>query len=165
MERWRWINIKGNKIVGSTDVETIVKDTPDLGTDTMGGGAIMVEPSGTPEPNKSSPREAPGYTNEDMKKFYCSDSYLLAKAPSPTSPVSPASPVSSPTTSPDPSSALLPTTPAPSLSPGQPDSSRDIRSSSKVSSFSQILQNKIWVAVIIALIAIGGYFFCKKYIK
>jgi C1A family cysteine protease len=156
LERWRWINIKGNKIVGSTDVDTIVKNTPDLGTDTIGGGAIMVEPSGIPELNKSSPRAAPEYTNDDMKKFYCSDSYLLAKAPSPSSPPS------------------GPSTPSPSSPPStteqtESQTSRDIRSdsskSSKVSPLSQILQNKIWVAVAIALIAIGGYLFYKNVVR
>ena len=182
VERWRWINIKNNKIVGSTNVETIVKDTPDLGADTMGGGAIMVEPSGTPEPNKSSPREAPGYTNEDMKKFYCSDSYLLAKAPSPqsspsSSPSSPSSPPSSPPSSSpsSPPSSSSPSTPVPSSSPpsattnpNKPDSSLDIRSnlskSLNLSVLSQILQNKIWVAVVvvIALIVTVGYLFYKN---
>ena len=177
VERWRWINIKGNKIVGSTDVETIVKDTPKLGTDTMGGGAIMVEPSGIPELNKSSPREAPGYTNEDMKKFYCSDSYLLAKAPQsvPTSPPSQPTPVpslpssSTPVPSLPSSSTPVPSLPSPSATvvPITPESSRDIRSSSSKSSklLSQILQNKIWVAVSIALIVIVGYLFYKNVIR
>jgi hypothetical protein len=189
VERWRWINIKANKIITGTSsidiilpppIEGIEQPPKPLWGDTIVGGAIMVEPSGIPELNKSSPREAPGYTNEDMKKFYCSDSYLLAKAPqsAPTSPSSqptpvPSQPSSSPSTPVPSQPSSSPSTPVPSSPPSAtvvpitPESSRDIRSSSSKSSklLSQILQNKIWVAVSIALIVIVGYLFYKNVIR
>ena len=109
MERWRWVNIKNNKITGTTDVDTIVKNTPKLGSDTIVGGVIMIEPSGNPETDKNSPRAPPSYTDDNMKKFYCSDSHLLSQMSSSTSTTSPTSsapmvtsgPTISPTTSPN----------------------------------------------------------------
>jgi C1A family cysteine protease len=150
MERWRWINIKNNKIVGSTDVDTIVKNTPDLGTDTMGGGAIMIEPSGIPEPNKSSPREAPGYTDEDMKKFYCSDSYLMVKASSPSTPT--------PTVTYDPSSPTLSVNTGPVKT--NSGKSTNLQNTQNNNSSSTLL-----IVFAIAIAAIVGYFCYKKYIK
>jgi len=39
------------------------------------GGVIMIEPADI-VPDTQEPRDAPPYTNEEMKKFYCSDSEL-----------------------------------------------------------------------------------------
>lgn len=174
MERWRWINIKGKKITGTTDVDIIVKNMPDLGEDTMTGGVIMIEPSGKPEPDKNSPRDAPVYTNDDMKKFYCSDSYLLAKSPSsptaspsvrPNPPSS--SPSESPSVRPDPSSSpSSPSTPAPSTpsaspsSPNIPSSNRDISNLQEKSSSSITI-----IIAVIALALISGYFYYFYYMK
>ena len=139
MERWRWVNIKNNKITGTTDVDTIVKNTPKLGSDTIVGGVIMIEPSGNPETDKNSPRAPPSYTDDNMKKFYCSDSYLLAKSPNPspsvTPPISVISPTSNPVVNASPSrtpsaSPASPTSPKSPASPAPTPPSHDSQKSS-----------------------------------
>jgi C1A family cysteine protease len=115
LERWRWINIdvSSNTITGTTDVATLVKNTPDLGNNTMGGGVIMVQPAGMPVINTTSPRDPPTYTDASMKSFYCSDSYSSS---APTSSIS-SSPAQSQQT-PGPSPSQSQQTPGPS--PTQP---------------------------------------------
>ena len=181
MERWRWINIQQNNkiITGTSSIDNILdlndpnnKGKPKaLGNDTIVGGVIMIEPSGNPEPDKNSPRAPPSYTDDDMKKFYCSDSHLLAKSSSPgpgsdtvvsTLPSS-RTPSKSPTSAPTPPSQDSPKS---SPNPNHPNHSSDDETSIKTrtSRFlgSMTTTSKIVIIVILATAAIGAYFYYIK---
>jgi len=153
LERWRWINIdtSSNTMTGTTDVDTLVRTKPDLGNNTMGGGVIMVQPSGSPVVNtKSPPRDPPTYTDANMKSFYCSDSHVgsASSLPSPTSSTqSQTTPQSSQTQSPaqPPSPTHSQTTPqsSPTQSPAQPPSPTQSTSQSSNSQNSHQTQPQI----------------------
>ena len=204
MERWRWINIQNNKITGTSSIDNILNDPnnkgepKDLGNDTIVGGVIMIEPSGNPEKDKNSPRAPPGYADDDMKKFYCSDSYLLSQTSSSTSTTSPTSsapmviavptrsptispkqpaetPISSPSPTPtsheSPYPSPNPTSPSPETrrltpntqSPSPESSTPSAKSFSNNSSMSTT--SKIVIVLMLAMTAIGAYFYYTKYLK
>lgn len=125
------------------------------------GGVIMIEPSEIVE-DKTETRDAPPYTNEEMKKFYCSDSFpapVETYSPSTTapssSPSSPSSPSSTPSSSPSTPSS------APSSSPTP--------SSKQISNVGMenkgILSGGLKWMLIIILLGIVGFLIYKKYKK
>lgn len=114
------------------------------------GGVIMIEADEI-IPDTQDPRDAPPYTNEDMKKFYCSDTPIAPQLPSP-----------SPSSSPSPTSSTSPSNGDKGKLQAKLKSNLGSNSDS-----SQTSSSSFWIILFIisVLIAIFIYIYRKYYKK
>uniref|UniRef100_A0A6C0KHA4 Peptidase C1A papain C-terminal domain-containing protein n=1 Tax=viral metagenome TaxID=1070528 RepID=A0A6C0KHA4_9ZZZZ len=115
------------------------------------GGVIMIEPSDI-VPDTQEPRDAPPYTNDEMRKFYCSDSEL----PPSSQPSMKDSSEKSSGSSPPPKSASLSVSHKSNLDKKETNGTNGTNSTNG---------NNNFLFFIFILACIGGLFYYFKYFK